>query len=359
MKMTVVGGVNVGTQFAAHGAANGHDVTVYTAKAEAFSDTLEVTDREGNLRVRGRIRSATGDPARAFSGAEAVFVTTPAFLAEKTAREILPRLESGTKLFFVPGTGGMECVFRKATEKGCTLYGLQRVPSVARVAETGKRVCAEGYRSRMFVAALPHADVKEGCEIVGGLFGIPCDPLPNYLNVTMVPSNPILHTTRLYSLFGGDSPDKIDPYMPLFYEEWDDAASEILFRCDDELQRVCRAMTDFDLSYVRSLKEHYESDTPRALTEKIRSIRGFRGLTTPAVACDGGFRPDFSSRYFVSDFAYGLTILCDIAELAGVPSPNMHEVLDWYMRRAGTDQRLRFSDYGISDYASFYKFYSA
>ncbi|MBR4376501.1 MAG: NAD(P)-binding domain-containing protein, partial [Spirochaetia bacterium] len=37
MKITIVGGGNIGTQFAIHCAEKGHDVVIFTSKPEKFS----------------------------------------------------------------------------------------------------------------------------------------------------------------------------------------------------------------------------------------------------------------------------------------------------------------------------------
>lgn len=82
-----------------------------------------------------------------------------------------------------------------------------------------------------------------------------CEPLPDYLNLTLTPSNPILHTTRLMTLFKDYVPGKIVySSVPLFYEEWSDETTELLFKCDAEVQGLCHELKVFDLSEVKSLR---------------------------------------------------------------------------------------------------------
>lgn len=88
----------------------------------------------------------------------------------------------------------------------------------------------------------------------------------------MTPSNPILHTTRLRTLFGDWHEGAVYESMPLFYEEWDDASSELLIACDEEVQEICRALPEFELQFVKSLRVHYESPTVEAMTRKISSM---------------------------------------------------------------------------------------
>ena len=358
MNITIVGGGNVGTQFAVHCAAKGHKVKIYSSNPDLFSNELEIVNSCGERLYLAKIESATNDPQEAFSQAELIFITTPAFLAQKVFADIHSYIPRNTYIGFIPGIGGMECVFQDCLKKGCKLFGLQRVPSVARLVEYGKKVCAEGYRGQLYVASLPGKYVEECCKIIRHIFDIPCDALPNYLNLTLTPSNPILHTVRLYSLFRDYYEGKRYAEASLFYEGWDMRSSDLLFLCDDEVQNICKALVDFDLSYVKSLKEHYESGTAQQLMQKIRSITAFKGIKTPLKEVDGGYIPDFSSRYFISDFAYGLTILYQVARFVQVPTPTIDMLLNWFRELRICNQSFDFSDYAITDFKTFQHFYS-
>ena len=45
---------------------------------------------------------------------------------------------------------------------------------------------------------------------------------------------------------------------------------------------------------------------------------------------EGQWVPDFASRYFRADFAYGLRAIQGIAHLCGVACPHIDEVMGWY-----------------------------
>ena len=55
---------------------------------------------------------------------------------------------------FVPGNGGFEFAFRDCIERGNVLFGIDRVPAIARLTERGRTVCCSGYKEELFVAAL-------------------------------------------------------------------------------------------------------------------------------------------------------------------------------------------------------------
>ena len=99
-------------------------------------------------------------------------------------------------------------------------------------------------------------------------------------------------------------------------------------RCRD-YEELCDIIP-LDLHAVMSLREYYESQTPEAMTRKISGIKAFKGLTSPMVECEGGWMPDFNSRYFSTDFPYGLKLIKDLAVVYGVKTPNIDIVWKWY-----------------------------
>lgn len=358
MNITIVGAGNVGTQIAVHFAEEGHCVTVYSSKPEKVQKTLTIVNESNEVIHQGTIHKATNQEREAFEDADLIFITMPATLMKVNAAKIEPYARAGMKICIVPGTGGGECAFGNCIAKGATVFGIQRVPSVARLVEYGKTVRAVGYRDELFAAAIPCSETKECCRIIEEGFHMKTTPLPNYLNITLTPSNPILHTTRLRNLYQSYQDGVIYDQVPLFYEDWNIETSTLLLACDDEVQQICRTLSMFDLSYVRSLRIHYESPNAEAMTKKISGIAGFKGLTSPAIQVEGGYVPDFGSRYFTADFSYGLTILVQIADMAGVEVPHMKETLKWYTDLVSQQDEYRFADYGIRTMEDFVQFYT-
>ena len=356
IKIAVIGGGNIGTQFACVCALKGHTVNVYSSKPERFVDELEIIN-ENNEVVRGKITKVTSDIGEAMEGCRVLFITHPAFQLKKTADLILPYVNSDMGICIVPGTGGAEFAFHDCIKAGASLFGLQRVPGVARLEEYGKRVRVEGLRERLFVASIPGSKAAEFACFVESLFDIPCEALPNYLSVTLTPSNPILHTTRLRTLFEDYSEGVVYEKNPLFYGDWSDASSALLLACDEELQQMCKMISDIDLTNVRSLKIHYESNTVEAMTEKLCSIKSLHNLLSPMIKVDGGWIPDFNSRYFTADFPYGLAILESMAAILRYDAKNIRETMDRYRKVSGDSSRLEFKEYGIQELQDFYTLY--
>ena len=336
MKICIIGSGNIGTLLAAELTRNGAQITVITSKPQDWSDEIAVYNGDSRMLFKVSGFHIT-DRLSEISDADQIWITYPAFLLPDLSERMLPFTSKGQMILCIPGCGA-EFSFEPHIEKGCILCGLQRVHCIARLKEYGKSVFALGRKSGVVLGAIPSSCAEHYATIVSDLLDMPCDTLDNYLAVTLTPSNPILHTSRLYAMFRDYLPGVEYDHNILFYEEWTDDASSVMLKCDEELQSICAALPQMDLRAVKSLKLHYESDTVEKMTKKIRSIQAFRGLLSPMTRTPTGWIPDFSSRYFTADFSYGLKIMIDIGKAVGVSTPQMNEVWAWYVRTcpAGT-----------------------
>ncbi len=357
MKITIVGGGNIGTQFAVHCAEKGHEVMVYTSKPDLYDGHLSIVDENGTITHEGNIKQATDDPVKAFHDTDFIMVTMPATMMSNIAKNIYLHTDNRPIIGVVPGNGGSECAFRDCIERGNIFFGLERVPAIARLVKKGKMVKSTGYRSELHVAALPSSYAEKCAEIISKIFDIRTIIIPSFLNLTMTPSNPILHTTRLKTLFKDWHEGVVYNSVPLFYEEWDDESSELLISCDEEVQEICRALPEFDLQYVKSLRVHYKSPTVEKMTRKISSIAAFKGLKTPTVRVKKGYIPDLHSRYFTADFSYGLNIIKQLADFAEVKTPNIDATMEWYRNIAIEKDSFQFENYGIKNREDLKEFY--
>ena len=322
-----------------------------------FSRTLSIIDESGNISMSGTISAATNVLYDAFANADLILVTIPPYLMETISQLVEQHAPWGVLIGLIPGTGGAECIFKGNLDKEAILFGIQRVPSVARLISYGKEVSCLGYRKELHVAAIPSHETTLCCNLVSDLLMMDCCPLPNYLNVTLTPSNSILHTTRLKTIFLDYREGQRYKTLPLFYEEWNDESSRLLLDCDDELQHMCESIPDFDLSHVKSLRLHYESVNAEELSLKLQSINSLKGLKTPSIEKDGYYIPDFSSRYFLADFPFGLGIIQQIGEFFNCPIDNIKNTLQWYYSVVDVSNRFLYSDYQITNHKEFNEFY--
>ncbi|MBR3200574.1 MAG: NAD/NADP octopine/nopaline dehydrogenase family protein [Mogibacterium sp.] len=239
------------------------------------------------------------------------------------------------------------------------------------IAEKGHEVIMFTSNPGIFSGSLSIID-KEGNTIHEGKISL------GFMALTLTPSNPILHTARLKTIFSDYRPGVTYDSIPLFYEDWDDASSELLMACDDEIQDICRALPGFGLEFVVSERMFYKAESTAQMTKAISSEESLKGLTTPSVKAEaaeikgrglGGIRtrrrflseriarhierraywrertekrmaaccdeqkeetgntfiPDLHSRYFTADFPYGLSVIQQIGNIAGVDMPKYRQ----------------------------------
>lgn len=343
MKVTIIGGGNIGTLLAAEFAYKGYSVTVYTSNPTAWSNELFVYSQDNKLMFSTGSFFVTSSLESAVRMADQIWITVPAFMFQTLAKQLTPLLSKSQTIICVPGSGGTEFAFYDAIKKGCTLCGLQRVHSIARLKEYGRSVFMLGRKESIQIASIPSKRKKQIAYTLSDMLDMPCTILDNYLAVTLAPSNSILHTTRLYSMFKDYYRGIVYDRNILFYEEWTEEASEIMINCDAELQMLCMSLIPLDMNGVKSLKDHYESYTIKSMTKKIQSIVAFKGLLSPMKQIDKGWIPDFNSRYFTADFSYGLKVILDIANLMKIKVPEIERVWNWYIALPDVQNRKFFT----------------
>ena len=317
MNITIIGGGNVGTLLAG----------VFTKKG--YIVKITVLDKDTDLEYKFTQYKITNDIKEAVENAQIIFITLPASVCKDFILQSEEYIKPKTWVGFYPGTSGIEFISKNLIEKGCIIFGTQRICSVARLKEYGKYVVISGKRKELFLGAIPRNKTEEISKKVSELIDIKITPLPNYLNVTLTSSNPILHPTRLYSIFKDYQEGYTYEKIPLFYEEWNDTASEFLIKCDEELHQILNII-NIDLSYIIPLLKHYESKDAKTLTNKIRSIKSFKGIKTPYIEIENRYIPDLSNRYFTADFPYGLVIIKAFAMICNIKTPNIDLIISWY-----------------------------
>ena len=363
-KITIIGGGNMGSILSVKFSQK-HDVTSFLnapyEKVEEYQKDMVVFNEDHQTYTKGKINKITDNLEEAVLEAEWIYITYPAFLFSKFSKELIPLLHEGQHLVGIPGSGGFELHFKDALNKGVTITGLQRVHSVARIIKKGQEVRESGVRTSIRCASIPASFNKEASNFISECYSLPVEPLNNYLNVTLLNSNPILHTSRLYSIFKDYETVKEYDTLPLFYEEWSLASSELLIKMDHELFHMFDILNKHDLpvTQITTLLEHYDSTDALEMTKKLNSINSLKGLTAPAKTNENGkLVPDFNNRYFSADYPFGLDILLSFSYILKADCPNMQMVSDWYHHVTNTQRAFFLSDFGVNTIDDLKKIYS-
>lgn len=340
MNVCIVGGGHIGTALACYIKYfdSNKRVSLYTRRPEKFSKILKCNDIEQKRTYNVELDVISNNPLEAAGNADIVFIALPHFAVEQAFMDISHYVNDDAFIGVLPGGGGCEFFFYKYFKSSVSLFGFQRVPFTAKLVEYGKEVNLKSWKPYSVVGTLRRRE-EEACRRIE-LCGLCTRKTDNYLAISLTPTNPILHTSRTYEIFGAyDRAHEFELHSK-FYVGWTDKASQILFAMDNELHKLLDAISDIDTSAIRPLSEHYEAPTVKALTDKINSIATFQSVFAPMKPSDSKantFIADTDSRMFTEDFPWGLAIIRSYCEFFNVHAPTMDELLEWYSNYMGLE----------------------
>ena len=276
IRICICGGGNLAHVFACVlGSQDNVHVSVLTRQPKRWNSNLKINYRKSSL-LYGNISLVSDNPKDVIPNANIVIITAPSFGYKDIYLKIKPYLKQGTWLGAIPGAGGFEFISNDSFLKGIIIFGMQRSPYNCKIIKYGRSVDVMGVRGESYIGSRPANMAKQ-----------------------------------FY-----------------FYETWDDLASKIFLDCDSEIQSVCKSIS-LDLSKVISIRDHYNINNPKELSNVIRNIESLKGIKTPLIKTPNGFIPDYSSRFFSEDLAINLLIIKSIAKQGGVETPAINKLLVW------------------------------
>jgi len=305
------------------------EVNLFTQKPEQWSHHIKVTDLGGKV-FEGNIAVISNNAEDALRDSDIVFLCLPGFAIESTLVSIKPFVANAAVGSIVCSTGFFFAAHRILGED-VRLFGFQRVPYIARTNEYGHSANLLGYKPQLSIACENIEKVEEFRQLVEKLWMTPTKLLSSHYEVSLTNSNPILHTGRLYSMWK-DWNGEVYDHMILFYKEWTIEASLTLIDMDAEFMQLLDVLP-VKKGAIPSLLEYYESHDAESLCKKISSIPAFQEIASPMKKVEGGWVPDFESRYFTEDFPYGLTFIKKLAEEKGIATPTIDKVYAWGMSK--------------------------
>lgn len=328
IKVCVCGGGNLGHVVTGVLAARGDcEVSLLTRHPDCWQQRLVVTTPEGR-KLEGVVGRITANPAEVVPNADLVLLCLPGFALREELLKIGPLLRSGTAVGSVVSSTGFFFEAMDLLPETTPLFGFQRVPFIARLQEYGHSAALLGYKPKLFMAVEQTDDKESLRATVEQLLDVPVVLLASHYEVSLTNSNPLLHPSRLYTMWKDWHEDIVYPSQSLFYEEWTNEASELLIAMDREFFQLLKLLPVREGS-IPSILDYYESKDAPSLTRKLRSIQAFKGILSPMKPVEGGFIPDFQSRYFTEDFPYGLRIIRQQAERHQLVVPIINKVLAW------------------------------
>eukprot|EP01017_Pseudomicrothorax_dubius_P027425 TRINITY_DN315_c0_g1_i4.p1 TRINITY_DN315_c0_g1~~TRINITY_DN315_c0_g1_i4.p1 ORF type:complete len:415 (+),score=83.93 TRINITY_DN315_c0_g1_i4:39-1283(+) len=358
LQVAICGGGN-GAHFSAAVIGSRADITVnvLTRRPEAWKREIvahtagSAWENRGN--IRGRLNVVSSEGSLVSRGTNVFIICGPAHIHLDLLRKIAPYIEPNSYVGTLYGQGGFDWMANHIIteevikQKNITIFGLQNIPSICKIRTYGEAVNVIGPKDALYAAAAPVDRIGEVCKLMETLFGIPTVPLPNFLSITLTPSNQIIHPGRLYGLFKDwDGKQAFDPAkIPLLYEDMDDISADWMQRLDDEIQAIKTAIIKYnphiDLTNIIPMKERIIKQYGAQIRDKtnMRTVfatnLGYSTLKVPVKKVEGGVIPDIDGRLFWEDVPFGLVILKDIADILGVKTPAVDTMIEWHQRFMG------------------------
>jgi len=332
--ITICGGGSLGHVVAGWLSARNHAiVNILTGRPEKWQNNI-VVDTPDELILNGNILKISNRAEDVIPESDVVLLCLPGYMIAKQLEVIKPFLNPSTYVGSVFSSTGFFFEALNILGNEQPLWGFQRVPFISRVNEYGKSAHLLGYKNSHNIAIENVSNSKkvEFTIMLQDWFERPINVLHNYYEASLTNSNPLLHTSRLYTMFGNENEGKTFDRMVYFYEEWTEAAADLYIKMDEEFFRLLKVLPVSE-GYLPRVLDYYESHDAKSLAAKLSSIQGFKGITSPMKQTDKGWVADFESRYFTEDFPYGLRYIWQLAHEKGVECPNIDRVYEWGMSK--------------------------
>ncbi|MDD1139833.1 NAD/NADP octopine/nopaline dehydrogenase family protein [Pseudomonas sp. TNT2022 ID233] len=290
------------------------------------------------------------DASVVVADADIVIITVPAHARPQTLQTIAPHLSSSKPVYVgaIPGFCGFDWLAEASLgeRSNVVIWGMKDVPHTAFDLKPGVSVKMGGGKSQLYVALHDResAQSRQHLEqILTTLYGPCVTMLDHYLEITLTPGNPIMHSSVIYGLIGpyGQWHRKIFPQRMCWWTECPELGAYFLERMDQESQELCGVISQrmgIDLSSVKSLKQEIVEAYGEQIRDQssmlsiLRTNQAYNDILAPMIPADdnrAGYVIERESRAFNEDVAYGLVLLVEMARRFELKVPYIEEVLQW------------------------------
>ncbi|KZB64810.1 hypothetical protein AUP42_18330 [Thalassospira lucentensis] len=330
----------------------GNEVVV---KAHNNGENIRALLPEGG-EMSARLDGASTYPANVLAGADIVIITLPAHARMDLLRQIKPCLPKDKPVFVgaIPGFCGFDWLAENILDgnPNVVIWGMKDVPHTAFELDPGRTIRMGGAKSVLHVATHDRETDEARSQLIGHLnrlYESPVELLDSFLEITLTPGNPIMHSSVIYGLIGpfGQWHNRTFSSPICWWSECPEVGAYFLERCDAESQALCARLEQVlsaDLSSVRPLKDEIidaygdQIADCHTMLSVLRSNRAYDGIKAPLVpAGEGidGLIMDPQSRAFQEDVAFGLALLVEMGRRLSVSLPHIEEIFDWSVAYMG------------------------
>lgn len=311
------------------------------------------SDWEHKGTLTGKINVVTSSALDAVHDADVIIICSPAHTKKDILTQLKPHIKHGAMVGSIFGQGAFDWQAKHILgddifEKKLTIFCLMYVPFICKVINYGKDINIIGPKKNLYVAAWPLSRQGYVCEKLSQCYNIPTIPVKSFLNLTLCPSNQIIHPGRVTGFFS-KYPDQCLQALkfkdvPLLYEDLDQKSADEIEALDNEIQDIKRAILkkypQIELDHVIPMRDRicqmYNGQVGDSSTLKtiFNTNKGYERVPFPMLPLQGQdlkntpkgellVKLNVNARFFWEDLPYGLVILKDIGNIVGVPTPNV------------------------------------
>lgn len=306
-------------------------------------------------KLSARLDAVASEPEGILADADVVIITVPAHVRPGLLRSIASGLPSSKPVYVgaIPGFCGFDWLAKKAltAQPNVVIWGMKDVPHTAYDLQPGISVKMGGAKSTLYIGT-HERESEQAClallEHLKRLYVSPVELLDHYLEITLTPGNPIMHSSVIYGLIGPYAQwhNKTFSSPICWWTDCTELGAYFLERSDHESQMLCKAIErhlNIDLSSVKALKqeiiEAYEDQIRDhgTMLSVLRTNQAYDSIQAPLVPADdhAGYVMDKESRAFHEDVAYGLALLVEMAKRLNVKLPHIEEIFNWNVSYIG------------------------
>lgn len=314
--ITVIGGGNGGHAVSADLTLRGFDVCLY--ENARFADQMQTVFAEKRIILEGAaatgeavLKHVTSDLREAMEGAEIVFVAVPAFAHKTTAEAMVPYVEKGQTIVFLPGTFGSLLLWKLLRDEnrteGVTVAETHTLPYATRLMGPGRSMIMSCFKP-LKIGVLPSSRTTETVEKLKPCYDC-LEPVENVIACGLNSLNPIIHVPGCILNAG-----RIEYAQGEFYY-YTEGFTRCVARTADAIDRERIAMLKaigckWDIA-AHGIGSMVETDD---VFEAVAHNPSFAKIKGPA---------DFENRYFQEDIPYGIASWVKMARVLGVPCDTM------------------------------------
>lgn len=301
---------------------------------------------DGGEVIQGRPSRVSRDPGEVVPGSQLLILCLPAQAYDENLAAVAPHMDRGAVIGTISASNGFDwCVDaamasagRRADSYG--VFALINLPWVCRIEAYGEEVQVRGAKPQMELVARPTSRMGELSATLSRLLRVRCPAAKGgFIGAGLANICQVIHPWIMQDNFASWDGETPFAAPPLFYQGLSEAAADNIHRASSELMAVRAALEGSFPGLVFPLVRHvmdwllwaydrYITD-PSTLRSRFVTNRAYTGLTCPMTPLGRGYAPDYTHRYLTEDVPFNLVTLRGLAQMCGVPTPVIDDVIEW------------------------------